>query len=1286
MTEAITIQLITTEVTKTDTTTAQPVTPQVVTTEIVGTEVTPPQEVQNAIPMAEPVMTPMFTTETTTIEANTDMTEANIILNSGTFKSIMELTLSELNETDPLTIKTNQTSGPIEILGRADRHLFSPNKTQADGHTTPTLSTTTTIQSNQMEFQLQISEDYSRSKDNGDSTELYNTRIDDTVNERNHSTLTSRILTKRSNSQYPERLHGYRPYESINYPDGNFLITGQEIKEELINLYHFCPSFITRYGKYAVDLKDINFPYRESAPQYKDDATDLDKTCQNVFQIFNNYNVFKSLPELNLKIDREDIVFWKNNSLIWDSKPHLTFKCERKSHSNPNKICQYVYTKSHHDLFGNPFEQQNRYSSYFIVIVNHLRYPNDIITHPSLMEYFSEPPELPADQKAEQELLQKQVSERRDQKTHRANTRIDLEAQPAVVSKRTNGEREAEKDPEEIDQIEEEILLEMAKNGISTRQYGDGYLFDNIWAQLFVLDLPSFDSSLFQQIHSLDCIEFISLINDNITKDLFKGRTDGLSQILQDTCSGVEETIGNQINITIETARLAIDDFKSRQLSRNKREILTLVAVGGAIALGSLFVGWMSKNTYDINDLYNKFEGLSSQVDLNTKNTIILRDQLIGISNALAESNQILNKKIDLLANAVQTQIDSLAYILGQQIDKIASDQFTLAILTFHTLFKTLKVTSAQQTSTIILDMINVWDVIFGDLRRSVLSHSLVSWKNLKPILENIQESVESNYRLGIPFSKFELYYRFELINYQIIPETNKLFIFMQIPLSRPQRAQKFQLLAIRAMGIPCLGSLCSIFPAKEEAVQLLSIDQMEKLWVVNQNEIYREAQISDFSCILTGSGRTCFTFNFETLTIPTDCDKNIIHWNDTNVLSKCKFVQKSKREYMAIPLSRYRYVIHPDIIKKYTLICNGRENQEIKPQGFATLLEIPAKCQAFLADIDTTLMGPYDKRLFGSINTTLRSFHSTFMDEMKSTINDTQDKLGITKMKLSKNVNNLRAFDPDEYRLNFTFDNERLSAIATYLYQTQTDLNEMVLGVNFRMNNNRLKFSIWSYISILGDFIRVLTTLVVIFGLITHARLFGCFMSGIVILVPDGVEAWSEMMENTETSIANIILVIIFIILLMFYIKAAYFRTTIVSCYNGNTANRKVPSRFSLTVNISHRINQFRYIRVENIYIRVPLASFDLSVQDVRVVNPYNFWVIQNGVIKLANIVEIYGLNDHFDRIYERRINVQIPIKNIRWAGSEPQVCHLENLCNIAFVSILRKRTEITSLSEIDF
>ena len=835
--------------------------------------------------------------------------------------------------------------------------------------------------------------------------------------------------------------------------------------------------------------------------------------------------------------------------------------------------------------------------------------------------------------------------------------------------------------------LEEEMLTHSALHGLYFAQTGVSYVFDQIWNHLFILKLPSFDESFYNKLMNFDCIDFFALLNDNVTKEFFKGRTDNLYETFNQTCYSLEMSIAKNMNSSIETTKMALNDFKTRQLTRNKRELFTALAVGTVAVAGISFAtGYILSKDQQIAELNEKFDTLASQMDNLEYNTAVMNDRLIGVTKALADSNELLNNKIDMLQSTTQLQMNSLAFTLGSQIDKVHTNQMILALLTFNTMYKIIKLDTIQQSTILILDLINSWDFIFSDLRRSVLSHSLLSWSKLKPILEEISNKIEYNYELGIDEESYQLYYMLPLVNYQINTEKNELHIHFQVPLKRPRVPNLFRILSIRPLPFPCEQEFCSLFGKQNNSVEFISFEQTQNAWLINHKSLYREAIMDDFTCLATGSRQVCFTFLPHALSMPSECSKNIEKWDNTNILKYCKFKQRSLSEYKPISIGPYKFIIHAKVVPNYFLNCRNREPVEVKPTDFATVIEIQSFCQVYLPSINTTLLGPHEGVLQGESNETHHSFHSTFLDQIKRNFNETNQVFGFNKRQIKDKGEYLRPFNPQEYSLQFEFDNSRLTAISNYLYETQNELANLVYNVDHKYSRSKSYFTLWSYVSILGDTLRIISTLVVIFGIITYSRFLGFFVSSVIVIQSRRVQAFqfpSIYDDQFASNLANVILVILFSFLLILYIKCAYFRTTMIGIYNANCYTNGRHSDFSLIVNIHHRANKFRKIIIEICHIRIPLRDIENEVMDLKIINPLNIWFIsKDKELVLAEEIQIYGTNAEGNRILTKSFAIKIPLRNLKWDSNEPDAVSFAYNYNLAIISVLRKSPTYNSNS----
>ena len=169
------------------------------------------------------------------------------------------------------------------------------------------------------------------------------------------------------------------------------------------------------------------------------------------------------------------------------------------------------------------------------------------------------------------------------------------------------------------------------------------------------------------------------------------------------------------------------------------------------------------------------------------------------------------------------------------------------------------------------------------------------------------------------------------------------------------------------------------------------------------------------------------------------------MNWNASEVTTNCKFRQKSLQEYSPISIGQYKFILHSQVITNYFQHCRGRQSIEIFTKSYATIVEIGSFCEIYLPQIDLTLVGPFEGVMESNSTHDHRTFHTLFLEEMQQRINTSQSRLGLEDLFSMSSESRIRPFNPNEYSLQFEFDNERLTAITTYLYKTQNELAQMI-------------------------------------------------------------------------------------------------------------------------------------------------------------------------------------------------------------------------------------------------
>ena len=126
-----------------------------------------------------------------------------------------------------------------------------------------------------------------------------------------------------------------------------------------------------------------------------------------------------------------------------------------------------------------------------------------------------------------------------------------------------------------------------------------------------------------------------------------------------------------------------------------------------------------------------------------------------------------------------------------------------------------------------------------------------------------------------------------------------------------------------------------------------------------------------------------------------------------------------------------------------------------------------------------------------------------------------------------------------------------------------------VIHNIENNIHQVKAKSTFWYYVNLIRELTQTITTFVMLFGIITYTRYFNLFGAGIVIIVPQRVDAYipyvfeylnpfnfiAERITNffgTISSVIEIIFLIMLIILLILFVKIGFGRTVIITKHYG--------------------------------------------------------------------------------------------------------------------------------------
>ena len=249
-----------------------------------------------------------------------------------------------------------------------------------------------------------------------------------------------------------------------------------------------------------------------------------------------------------------------------------------------------------------------------------------------------------------------------------------------------------------------------------------------------------------------------------------------------------------------------------------------------------------------------------------------------------------------------------------------------------------------------------------------------------------------------------------------------------------------------------------------------------------------------------------------------------------------------------------------------------------------------------------------------------------------------------------------------------------------------------------------RLKATFWGILNIAGESVQLLSTLILVFGIISYSNLFNCIGASVIIIAPQRVNAWNiqlipdfQLLPSISVDVlsdlrgitffVNIGFIIIFIILLTLFLLFGMFRKIYVTRHYGKltksgivlcTDSEENEGTPNLMLHLHYKGHRFYYIKIENIHIKLSLTDvFDRAYSRIEVKNPFLFFYVHKEKgkfsIRLSEPISLVA----FDTFGNRRdaepqfLDLQMDETNF---NSSPDACCLGHEGNhgLAFINTI--------------
>ena len=835
-------------------------------------------------------------------------------------------------------------------------------------------------------------------------------------------------------------------------------------------------------------------------------------------------------------------------------------------------------------------------------------------------------------------------------------------------------------------------INQAAAFGLQFIKTGRAFKFNDFWIQYVRIEAPTLELNTFANF-TTKVLEACQSLIESYNRIGFK---EDLEKTL--CVHAMRQATINSINPIIRLLQARYTEFEQKNLQRKKREILTALFVGAAIgAVGAFFLG---KNSEDYS---GKIRDINNELGRQNKKIELLKDAMIGLAQATNDRFEETDKKINYLAETVNAAFDNVMYVISRLQNKMEEDLIRNRIVNQITEITQSEVNKLQILLTAQLEELRYWDSVFIELKNGHLPRGLYSVENLKKLLKDIEAQLRGEYQIALPEQDWHVFYTLPFVNHLVRYEENNgeekpyLYLKIKIPLKRNKKQNQYQIITPSSSPFPCLKQECD-FRAKTKK-QLISFGLPQMVWLVNKvsGEIEDEADISHFSCHRTYEEKLCFTYSPELLKNPTQCTQAIHKWNLTGISSECEFEQRSIEEYRVIKLNNYQYMLHGSIVKTYTEDCPDVRPTPYTVSDWSRVISIRKNCDVYIPVTRQRLYGPFSDPLVGSYNLTHFSFYSPLIKELTEKF---KEDIVIKPIETGsvKEITNFSAINDKLFNaLKERMKDEKISQINQYSLEITRSLSKQVNELSSEFKTFTYRSTFWGYFALFGDFLQVFTTLIVIFGTLTYTRCFGLIWMGVEVIRPRPANAWSlfpkinllpeismHVLDDVTfiSWISKIVLVTVFLILIIINLTTKWFRTVKMTIHYGSyTPSTLITQpKFSLHISIYNVTRFFRYVAVENIYIKLPVTRMPTdNVYEIKVKNSLVTWHVTDKRgrrgISLYDNLHLIAFDKNGTRLRDRNEPVFIPLERIIWTSNpEPAALKIFNNYDFAIINVIRE------------
>ena len=818
--------------------------------------------------------------------------------------------------------------------------------------------------------------------------------------------------------------------------------------------------------------------------------------------------------------------------------------------------------------------------------------------------------------------------------------------------------------------------------GIQFSRQGSLFAFFEEYLFVFRIKLPIANLHIPDDYNRGSCHEFLTYLPTLGQTNRASGQK--LYEALNNTCIAFEDTMLSMTEQINRTAIMAVKEFQLRTLSRSKRFdpfTLAVVGIAAAASFAVYAVTSIENGRSERKELFRHTLELERKSAKIAESVEILSDAFLGFQRTTLESFKEFDTKVEVLRNYTIEQGIFLKQAIINATNFLDDKSMFSTIMSNVNAYRLAHTNVMQNKLILILDQIRQLESIFVVLNEGVLSHELLPWAKLEKLLEKIEKRFSKDFVFGILPSERHLYYQLPLTAYSIDTITNDLYVSLKIPLIRRNRVRTYEIIKIQANPFICQNETCFNFGNTEKAI---SFDLNGRLLLADPSTglLLNEVDHDTLICRYQSHRKICHTFSPNIFHEVSSCHRSIFDFNAIDIAKNCPLTQRDINEYIPTAVTNNAYIIHSKIVPSFDILCQGRNPLRVPTQGWAQVIELTKGCDIYLTSLGKILYGPLGEIMKSKENITL--FQSELITLIEEASNQT--KFDFSQFSLTNDsVIHLSDFDSTKHNITLSWDKSTVNRYADYINKVSRNITNVIQEMRSITGRKFSSYSLRGFVGSLTGIIQVMSTLILVFGVLTYSKLLG-YTSSLTIIAPRRVEAFSldlgfDILPNDYATLIDMTTALTLLIMIGLIVKITFFRKHfITSHFVRGEGLLSADSKYKISINIAHTTNHLCSINTENIYISIPLNRFNRlkHVRDMRPKNILYTWLIKedNGrmYLKFAEDLQLIAIdeNDTTHSTYQR-IFLALDKMGYLYSG-KPMAFAKANTYGKAMVSITRR------------